>query len=174
MTESTSATAKSILNPIQLSSPKWFKFLEINTADPTSPGSGTNFTASANLEYDQFLSQSSFVLSKNIVSLQNTANPLGMIRDSSGAYNSSSLFGTNTTPNQFCLMMGMAMQSNQKQNGVFEEQGMKMLEEYEKKSTLLLLGGQPKAEDTLELKQPEEQYRTEKPSSEGNYDNLFN
>ncbi len=66
------------------------------------------------------------------------------------------------------------MNSIDLQNGVFEEQGMKMLEEYEKKSTLLLLGGQPKAEDTLELKQPEEQYRTEKPSSEGNYDNLFN
>ncbi|MCB9311068.1 MAG: hypothetical protein H6567_13515 [Lewinellaceae bacterium] len=66
------------------------------------------------------------------------------------------------------------MNSIDLQNGVFEEQGMKMLEEYEKKSTLLLLGGQPKAEDTLELKQPEEQYRSEKPSSEGNYDNLFN
>ena len=43
-----------------------------------------------------------------------------------------------------------------------------------KKSTLLLLGGQPKAEDTLELKQPEEQYRSEKAFIRGNYDNLFN
>lgn len=65
------------------------------------------------------------------------------------------------------------MNSIDLQNGVFEEQGMKMLEEYEKKSTLLLLGGQPKTEDTLELKQPEAQLRGDKEDTDADYDNLF-
>ena len=62
------------------------------------------------------------------------------------------------------------MNSIDLQNGVFEEQGLKMLEEYEKNSTLMLLGGKEKTDDVLELKQPEIQTR------EGNssYDNLFN
>ncbi|MEZ4911227.1 MAG: hypothetical protein R2774_10240 [Saprospiraceae bacterium] len=65
------------------------------------------------------------------------------------------------------------MNSIDLQNGVFEEQGMKMLEEYEKKSTLLLLGGQPKVEDTLELKQAEPQLRVNNDASDADYDNLF-
>ena len=62
------------------------------------------------------------------------------------------------------------MNSIDLQNGVFEEQGLKMLEEYEKKSTLLLLGGKEKEDDILELKSPEIQTR----GKEGDYDGLFN
>ena len=62
------------------------------------------------------------------------------------------------------------MSSIDLQNGVFEEQGLKMLEEYEKKSTLLLLGGKEKADDILELKSPEIQKRT----ANDDYDGLFN
>ena len=62
------------------------------------------------------------------------------------------------------------MNSIDLQNGVFEEQGLKMLEEYEKNSTLMLLGGKEKTDDVLELKQPEIQTR----EGNTNYDNLFN
>jgi hypothetical protein len=67
------------------------------------------------------------------------------------------------------------MNSIDLQNGVFEEQGMQMLEEYEKKSTLLLLGGKEMAdEDTLELKTPDIQYRSDDDSSSNtNYKELF-
>jgi len=62
------------------------------------------------------------------------------------------------------------MSSIDLQNGVFEEQGLKMLEEYEKKSTLLLLGGKEKADDILELKTPNVQKR----SGTDDYEGLFN
>lgn len=64
------------------------------------------------------------------------------------------------------------MNSVDLQNGVFEEQGMKMLEEWEKKSTLMLMGGKEKTDDFLDLSSP--QYQKE-PKSEGssNMDQLF-
>ena len=62
------------------------------------------------------------------------------------------------------------MSSIDLQNGVFEEQGLKMLEEYEKKSTLLLLGGKEPKEDVLELKTPEILTR----SKGDDYEGLFN
>ncbi len=62
------------------------------------------------------------------------------------------------------------MNSIDLQNGVFEEQGMKMLEEYEKKSTLLLLGGKANMDDNLELKQADIQTR----ELGTQYDGLFN
>ncbi len=75
---------------------------------------------------------------------------------------------------QFMEMSSNFMQSVDLQNGVFEEQGIKMLEEYEKKSTLLLLGGAESQEDILDLDMPEKdvQYRSGSGSSES-YDNLF-
>jgi phage shock protein A len=61
---------------------------------------------------------------------------------------------------QFMEMSSDFMDSIDLQNGVFEEKGLKMLEEYEKKSTLLLLGGQEQIdEDTLELKEMDIQTR---------------
>ena len=63
------------------------------------------------------------------------------------------------------------MNSIDLQNGVFEEQGLKMLEDYEKNSTLLLLGGKEKMDDDiLELKQPDIQTR----GKGTEYDGLFN
>jgi len=78
---------------------------------------------------------------------------------------------------QFMEMSSGFMDSIDLQNGVFEEQGLKMLEEYEKKSTLLLMGGQT-AEDyeTLDLNEPrrEIEYRENKSSgSADKYDQLF-
>jgi hypothetical protein len=74
---------------------------------------------------------------------------------------------------RFMDMSSDFMKSVDLQNGVFEEQGLKMLEEYEKKSTLMLLGGKEKAEDDiLDLKQPQIQERGGSTSSE--YDGLFN
>lgn len=72
---------------------------------------------------------------------------------------------------QFMELSSDFMNSIDLQNGVFEEQGLKMLEEYEKKSTLLLLGGK-EADDDLELKVPDEQFGS---SSEGSseYEGLF-
>jgi len=60
------------------------------------------------------------------------------------------------------------MSSIDLQEGIFEEKGLKMLEEYEKKSTLLLLGGSEQADEILDLNEPrrEAQYRTKSGDSE--------
>ena len=72
---------------------------------------------------------------------------------------------------RFMEMSSNFMNSIDLQNGVFEEQGMKMLEDYEKNSTLLLLGGKEKnSDDILELKQPE----IHKRGTDSQYDGLFN
>lgn len=66
------------------------------------------------------------------------------------------------------------MQSIDLQEGIFEEKGLKMLEEYEKQSTLLLLGGQETIEETLDLNEPrrEVEYRERKDDS-SDYSNMF-
>ncbi|MBK8054407.1 MAG: hypothetical protein IPK35_14370 [Saprospiraceae bacterium] len=72
---------------------------------------------------------------------------------------------------RFMEMSSNFMNSIDLQNGVFEEQGLKMLEDYEKNSTLLLLGGKERADDEiLELKQPDIQTR----GKGSEYDGLFN
>ncbi|MBK8516402.1 MAG: hypothetical protein IPL55_09000 [Saprospiraceae bacterium] len=72
---------------------------------------------------------------------------------------------------RFMEMSSNFMNSIDLQNGVFEEQGLKMLEDYEKNSTLLLLGGKATAnEEILELKQPDIQTR----GTGSAYDGLFN
>ena len=66
------------------------------------------------------------------------------------------------------------MNSIDLQNGVFEEKGMQMLEEYEKKSTLLLLGGQEKIESGLDLDEARPQAMPREDSDErSDYNNLF-
>lgn len=73
---------------------------------------------------------------------------------------------------QFMEMSSDFMDSIDLQNGVFEEKGLKMLEEYEKKSTLLLLGGQEQLdEDILELKEVDVQTRDMGGSS--SYEGMF-
>ena len=71
---------------------------------------------------------------------------------------------------QFMDMSANVMSSIDLQNGVFEEQGMKMLEEMEKQSSLLL-------EDTgtLDLNEPiaRPEPRTSSGNSDNQYDNLF-
>lgn len=56
------------------------------------------------------------------------------------------------------------------QNGAFEEKGLQMLEEFERKSSLLLLDSGREANEELILKEKAEA----KVSSQSNYDNLFN
>lgn len=73
---------------------------------------------------------------------------------------------------QFMELSANFMDSVDLQNGIFEEEGMKMLEEYEKKSTLLLLGGQENTnEDSLDLNE----YQAEKQKIEksSDYSGLF-
>jgi len=77
---------------------------------------------------------------------------------------------------QFMEMSSDFMNSIDIQNGVFEEKGMKMLEEYEKKSTLLLLGGLEKNDETtLDLNEPRRdiEYRGRTDSDSNEYDGLF-
>lgn len=64
------------------------------------------------------------------------------------------------------------MNSVDLQNGVFEEEGLKMLKEYEEKSTLLLLGGGEKSESTLDL-DSERAQRSRSSSSSNEYEGLF-
>ncbi len=68
------------------------------------------------------------------------------------------------------------MDSVDLQNGVFEEEGLKMLEKWENESNLLLLGDQTASSDNLDLNQesPQKQLR-EQPKKSGNnsYDNFF-
>jgi predicted nucleic acid-binding Zn-ribbon protein len=66
------------------------------------------------------------------------------------------------------------MNSIDLQNGVFEEKGMQMLEQYEKQSTLLLLGGQEMLEETLDLDQNIAESMPRNDSNEkSDYNNLF-
>ncbi len=74
---------------------------------------------------------------------------------------------------QFMEMSSDFMNSIDIQNGIFEEKGLKMLEEYEKKSTLMLLGGAEQAEDTLELDDRELDAQIRDASKNSDYESLF-
>lgn len=65
------------------------------------------------------------------------------------------------------------MNSIDLQNGVFEEKGLQMLEEYEKQSTLLLLGGQEGQEDGLDLDEARPKALPRDGSESSDYNNLF-
>lgn len=75
---------------------------------------------------------------------------------------------------RFMELSANFMDSVDLQNGVFEDEGLAMLEEWEKKSTLMLLDGSP-ATETLDLdgfdSRPQAQPRGGK--SGNSYDNLF-
>lgn len=74
---------------------------------------------------------------------------------------------------RFMEMSSDFMNSVDLQNGVFEEQGLKMLEEYEKKSTLLLLGGTENGDDDiLDLKELDVQLPGSD-SADSEYEGLF-
>jgi hypothetical protein len=59
------------------------------------------------------------------------------------------------------------------QQGVFQDEGLKMLEKWEKESTLLLMG-ENTGKDNLNLSAPDAQKPEQKGSNSGGYDNLFN
>ncbi len=75
---------------------------------------------------------------------------------------------------RFMEMSANFMDSIDLQQGVFQEEGLKMLEEWEEKSTLMLLGPKTTTSDTLDLNRP-----TARPDAQGrsgggeSYDNLF-
>lgn len=78
---------------------------------------------------------------------------------------------------RFMELSANFMDSVDLQNGVFEEEGLKMLEEWEKKSTLMLLGdGTPKSgEFNLEAPRPQKQKqsRSDSASEENPYGEIF-
>lgn len=75
---------------------------------------------------------------------------------------------------RFMEMSSSFMDSVDLQNGVFEEEGLKMLEKFEKESTLLLMGTLGESTDTLDLNQPKAEPESRKEdSSTASYDNLF-
>ncbi len=76
---------------------------------------------------------------------------------------------------RFMEMSSKFMESVDLQNGIFEEEGLQMLEKWEKESSLMLLesGTTPK-EDTLDLNMPEKEAQPREKSSGGSYDKLFN
>lgn len=75
---------------------------------------------------------------------------------------------------RFMEMSASFMDSVDLQNGVFEEKGLAMLEEWENKSTLMLMEGGNRSSDTLDLNDTfaEPEKRTQG-SSSSSYDNLF-
>ncbi|NNE30505.1 MAG: hypothetical protein HKN16_12775 [Saprospiraceae bacterium] len=73
---------------------------------------------------------------------------------------------------RFMEMSANFMESVDLQNGVFEEEGLKMLEKYERESSLLLLG---EGHESLDLDSPraEGQYSEDSKSGNSSYENLF-
>lgn len=77
---------------------------------------------------------------------------------------------------RFMEMSSSFMDSVDLQNGVFEEEGLKMLEKFEKESTLLLMGDTSASNETLDLNQPTakpEMRNNNTSSGDSSYDNLF-
>ncbi len=73
---------------------------------------------------------------------------------------------------RFMEMSSSFMDSVDLQNGMFEDQGMQMLEEWEKNSTLMLMGG-AKAEDKLDINAPRKEALPREEGKKSSYDNLF-
>lgn len=75
---------------------------------------------------------------------------------------------------QFMEMSSSFMDSIDLQSGVFEEKGLKMLEEYEKQSSLLLMGGSEQHDEVLDLDEmPEIDYEERGKSGDSEYEGLF-
>jgi phage shock protein A len=74
---------------------------------------------------------------------------------------------------QFMEMSADFMESVDLQNGIFEEKGLRMLEEWEQKSTLMLLNsGKQELDEMLDLDSPIAE-REEQQRGDSKYDNLF-
>ncbi|MBK8566636.1 MAG: hypothetical protein IPN76_25725 [Saprospiraceae bacterium] len=75
---------------------------------------------------------------------------------------------------RFMEMSANFMDSIDLQQGVFQEEGLKMLEEWEEKSTLMLLNPKSTSSDTLDLNRPSARPEAQGRSGGGeSYDNLF-
>ena len=74
---------------------------------------------------------------------------------------------------RFMEMSSDFMNSIDLQNAVFEEKGLKMLEEYEKQSTLLLLGGDSSLDNNLDLDEERPDALPRSNNEKSDYDNLF-
>jgi phage shock protein A len=76
---------------------------------------------------------------------------------------------------RFMEMSANVMDSVDLQNGIFEEEGIQMLEQWEKESTLMLMEGRTKNLDTLDLNSPKAQpeKRTQSGNQGNSYENLF-
>ena len=75
---------------------------------------------------------------------------------------------------RFMEMSANLMDSIDLQQGVFEDQGMAMLEKWEKESTLMLLGeGKEGLTDSLDLNQPRREKLPRENSGDSSYENLF-
>jgi hypothetical protein len=72
---------------------------------------------------------------------------------------------------RFMEMSSSFMDSVDLQNGVFEEQGLQMLEEWEKQSTLMLMGGEKS--QSLDLNAPKREAQARPREGNSSYDNLF-
>ena len=75
---------------------------------------------------------------------------------------------------RFMEMSANMMDSIDLQNGVFQDEGLEMLEKWEKESTLMLLSPEASRNDTLDLNQPAARPQQQSRSGGGSYDNLFN
>lgn len=73
---------------------------------------------------------------------------------------------------QFMEMSSNFMESVDLQNGIFEEEGLKMLEQWEKKSVLMLMGDKS-TDESLDLNSPQKQAEYRGSKEEGGYQNLF-
>ncbi len=75
---------------------------------------------------------------------------------------------------RFMEMSSTFMESVDLQNGVFEEEGLRMLEQWEKESTLMLLGDGQRTTDTLDLNEPKRsKEKIERSGESSSYENLF-
>lgn len=76
---------------------------------------------------------------------------------------------------RFMEMSASFMDSVDLQNGIFEEDGLNMLEKWEQESTLMLLNDGKSTTSTLDLNSlPEAQSNPQQSSSGKGYDNMFN
>jgi phage shock protein A len=78
---------------------------------------------------------------------------------------------------RFMEMSANFMDSVDLQQGIYQDEGLKMLEKWEKESTLMLLDApEQSSEDTLDLnsRQAEPEKREESKGGSGSYDNFFN
>lgn len=78
---------------------------------------------------------------------------------------------------RFMEMSSNFMQSVDLQQGIYQEDGLNMLEKWEKESTLMLLNsGNQKSEDTLDLntRTAEPEKRAQSKGGSGSYDSFFN